>query len=192
VAQTAGLPQRLQNEAGSAVYEQTVEFTVKEPGRYALRVEGRVPASIRPADAPTVPAAEKTWELRPRVFVETLAGPGRVVLADFATAEGSLGTPGDAREPITVGAADAAGKPLPASAPGPAFGLELLPKPTVLSPAAGAGEGPAVGTSLSAGFAAGLAASAMSAGAPPDRLLTITGTAPGRLLRVPEDWPRRR
>jgi hypothetical protein len=192
VAQTTGLPQRLANEPGSAVYEQTVEFTVKEAGRYALRVEGRVPATIRPADAPTVPAAEKVWELRPRVFIETLAGPGRVVLSDFATAEGSLGTPGDARQAITVGAADATGKPLPTSAPGPAFGMDLLPKPLILSPAVGAGEGPASGTSLSAGFAAGLAASAMSAGAPTDKFLKMLGTVPGQLLRVPGDWPARR
>jgi hypothetical protein len=192
VAQTAGLPQRLANEPASAVYEQTVEFTIKDGGRYALLVEGRVPASVRPADAPTVPAAEKAWELRPRIFIETLSGPGRVLLADFATAEGSLGTPGDARQAITVGAADAAGKPLPSSAPGPAFGMDLLPKPTVLSPAVGSGEGPASGTSLSAGFAAGLAASAMSAGAPTGKFLRMMGTAPGQPLRVPEDWPARR
>lgn len=191
VAQTVGLPQRLDNEPGSAVYEQTVEFAVKDAGRYALRVEGRVPAGIRPAGVPTVPAAEKTWELRPRVFVETLAGPGRVVLADFATAEGSVGTPGDARQPITVGAADASGKPMPGSAPGPAFGMELLSRPAVLSRPVGAGEGPATGTSLSAGFAAGLAASALSAGAPADKFLRAMGTAPGEVLRVPDHWPGR-
>jgi hypothetical protein len=192
VALTAGLPQRLANEPGTAVYEQTVEFALKQAGRYALRVEGQLPATIRPADSPTVPAAEKMWELRPRVFVDTLAGLGRVVLTDFATAEGSLGTPGDAHQAITVGAADAAGKPLPASASGPGLGLDLLPKPTVLSPAVAGGEGPASGSSLSAGFAAGLAASAMSAGAPTDKFLKMMGTAPGRLLRVPETWPTRR
>jgi len=188
VAETVGLPQRLDNQPGSAVYEQTVEFKVAAAGRYALRVEGRVPATIRPPGAPTVPAAEKTWELRPRVFVETLDGTGRAVLADFATAEGGIGTPGDARQPITVGAADGSGKALSGSASGPAFGLELLPKPAVLSPAVNVGEGPASGTSLSAGFAAGLAASALSAGAPTDKFLRAMGTAPGEVLRVPEDW----
>ena len=34
------------------------------PGADVLRVEGSVPATIRPADEPTVPAAEQTWELR--------------------------------------------------------------------------------------------------------------------------------
>jgi hypothetical protein len=193
VAETVGLPQRLDNQPGSAVYEQIVDVKLPQAGRYALRVEGQVPASIRPPGAPTVPAAEKTWEFRPRVFIETLDGPGRAVLVDFATAGGDIGTPGDANQPITVGAADAAGKALPGSASGPAFGLELLPKPAVLSPAVDVGEGPANATSLSAGFAAGLAASAISAGAPTEKFLRAMGTSPGTPLRVPEDWlgPRR-
>ncbi len=190
VAQTVGLPQRLDNQPESAVYEQTVEFTVTQAGRYALRVEGRVPATIRPPGEPTVPAAEKTWELRLRIFVDTLNGAGRVVLADFATGEGSLGTPGDARQPITVGAADATGKALPGSASGSAFGAELLAKPAVLSHAAGAGEGTAPGSSLSTGFAAGLAASSISAGTPPEKFLKKMGTTPGAPLRLAPDWPR--
>ncbi len=192
VAQTVGLPQRLDNQPDSAVYEQTVEFTVTRAGRYALQVEARVPATIRPPGEPTVPAADKTWELRLRVFVDTLSGAGRVVLADFATAEGSLGTPADARQAITVGAADATGKPLPGSASGSAFGTELLVKPAVLSPAVGAGEGAGPGSSLSAGFAAGLAASALSAGAPAEKFLRAMGTTAGAPLRVPPDWPGRR
>jgi hypothetical protein len=192
VAQTTGLPQRLDNQADSAVYEQAIEFTVPAGGRYALRVEGRVPYGIRPAGEPTVPAAERLWELRPRLFVNTVAGAGRVVLADFATAQGALGTPADARQPITVGAADASGRVLPSSASGVAFGMELSPRPAVLSPVVGTGAGAAPGTSLSAGFAAGLAASAVSAGAPADKLLRSLGTRPGTALRVPDRWPATR
>ena len=181
VAQSIGLPQRLDNHANSAVYEQTLEVPIAEGGRYALRIEGAVPASIRPPDRPTVPAAEQAWELHPRLFVATLTGQGRATLADFATTEGAMGTPADARQPITVGAADASGRALPASAFGPPLGMELLPKPAVLSPAPS--------TSQSAGFAAGLAASAPSAGAPPDKFLRTLGIRPGELLRVPESWP---
>jgi hypothetical protein len=190
MAQTAGLPQRLDNQPSSAVYEQTVEFTVTQAGRYAVQVEGQVPATIRPADEPTVPAAEKTWELRPRLFVETLTGAGQVVLADFATGEGSVGAPGDARQAITVGTADGAGKPRPGSAPGSAFGMELVATPAVLTPAVGGGDAPP--SSLSAGFAAGLAASAISAGAPTEKFLRAMGTAPGAPLRIPEKWAGRR
>jgi hypothetical protein len=191
VAQTAGLPQRLDNQPGSAVYEQTVEVLITQAGRYALQIEGRVPASIRPAGEPTVPARDRTWELRPRVFVQTVTGAGRAVFADFATTEGAVATPGDARRTITVGATDASGKALPESASGSAFGTELLPMPTVRSAAVNVGEGPAPPTSLSAGFAAGLAASAISAGAPTDKLLRAWGTPPGAVLKVPEGWPAR-
>jgi hypothetical protein len=69
--------------------------------------------------------------------------------------------------------------------------MELLPKPAVLSPAVGVGDGPAPATSLAAGFAAGLAASAMSAGAPAEKFLRVMGTAPGEVLRIPEGWPGR-
>ena len=135
VAESVGRPQRLDNLPGSAVYEQTVEVTLPQAGRYALRVEGTVPASIRPAGVPTIPAIEKSWEMRPRVFIDTLSGAGRVVLADFATAEGGLGTPADARSAITVGAADASGKPLPSSASGSA------PGDGIAGQASGAGAG---------------------------------------------------
>jgi hypothetical protein len=83
VGQSVGLPQRLESNLNSATYEQTVEFEVKEPGRYALRVEGRVPPGTRPANAPTVPAGDVRWECRPRIFIQTLAGPGRVLFQDF-------------------------------------------------------------------------------------------------------------
>ncbi len=181
---TAELPQRIDNQPDSAVYEQTVEFTVAQAGRYAVRIEGRVPATIRPPGEPTVPAAERTWELRPRLFVNTLTGTGRAVLADFATGEGGVGTPGDARQPITVGAADTAGKSLAASASGSAFGEELLARPAVLAP------GPSSG--VAAGFAAGLAATALSGGAPAEKFLQAMGTRPGAALRVPANWPARR
>src|SRR5207248_4659254 len=72
VAQSVGWPQRLESRLSSATYEQTLEFEIKDPGRYALRVEGRVPPGIRPPNAPTVPAEEKRWECRPRIFLETL------------------------------------------------------------------------------------------------------------------------
>src|SRR5439155_7071058 len=38
VAQSSGLPQRLENQPSYAVYEQTVELEAAQPGRYAVRV----------------------------------------------------------------------------------------------------------------------------------------------------------
>ena len=102
VAQAVGEPARLEATPSSAVYEQTLEFRVTKPGRYAVRIEGFAPASTRPVDEPSIPAARKTFELRPRLFVETREGPGRVLLHDFTTTEGAMGMPADSRNVITV------------------------------------------------------------------------------------------
>ncbi len=116
VAASSGLPQRLDNELHSSVYEQAVDVVVKQAGRYALQVRGRRPDGTRPAGVPTLPIQRQTWDLRPRLFVETFDGPGRAVYRDFATAEGSVGTPGDARRTDVVG---------PASGRVPVFGVGL-------------------------------------------------------------------
>jgi hypothetical protein len=186
VAQSAGLPQRLDRGPRSATYEQTVELPVRRPGRYAVRVEGRVPASIEPAGVPTIPAARKFGELRARVFVQTLGGAGRAVFHDFPTGAGTLGMPADARGVITVGAADGAGKAEPFSAAGPPYGLALLRKPDVLEYDQGEGTGPA------ACFAAGLTAAAHSGGVAFSAWCEALRARPGGVLRVPPGLPRRR
>jgi len=163
VAQSVGLPQRLDNERSSATYEQTVEFEVKDAGRYALRVEGLVPASIRPASAPTLPALEMKWELHPRVFVETLDGPGRVLLQDYATEQAGVGVPGDARAVITVGPADHSGAARPSLGRG-VFNQVPNAKPDVLSfDLLGTDNGSELfGAGEATGFAAGFAATTLS------------------------------
>jgi hypothetical protein len=93
IAQSSGLPQRLESRLNSAVYEQTLEFEAPMAGRYALRIEGQVPSSIRPANAPTLPAQRTTWELRPRVFLATLDGGGKVIFQDFTTDEAPAAAP---------------------------------------------------------------------------------------------------
>jgi hypothetical protein len=160
VAQSVGQPARLEATASSAVYEQTLELRVTKPGRYAVRIEGTAPTSTRPREDPSIPAAQKTFELRPRLFVETLEGPGRVLLHDFTTAEGAMGVPADSRNVITVGAADRQGRPEPYSASGSPLDAALLAKPDVLAydqveaPSKDAAQGVGVAT----GFAAGMAA----------------------------------
>jgi hypothetical protein len=187
VAQSVGLPQRIDNQPSSATYEQTVEFTVKEPGRYFVRVEGRKFPGIRPPSVPTLPIMEKGWELRPRVFVETLAGDGRAVFLDFAPVAGGLGMPADAERVLTIGAANRLNQVEPYSAGGPPHSLLLLPKPDLLAYDELGGEGglSAYGTSISTSFAAGLAASSLSAGAPKLKFLEAVQHGPGSVLRVP-------
>ncbi len=186
VAQSAGLPERLDYAPGSATYEQTVDVVVRRPGRYAVRVEGRAPRGIEPLGVPTIPAARKSGELRTRLFVQTLGGAGRAVFHDFPTGAGTPGMPADARAVITVGAADGAGRAEPFSAAGPPYGMELLAKPDVLEYDQGEGTGPA------ASFAAGLAAAAHTGGAAFSAWREALQVRPGGLLRVPPGWPRAR
>jgi len=85
VAESAGVPQRLEVVANAATYEQIVQFKAARPGRYTVRVEGLAPTGIRPPNAPTLPALQTYVELRPRLYVETLAGAGRASWHDYAT-----------------------------------------------------------------------------------------------------------
>jgi hypothetical protein len=187
-----GLPQRLANAPSFATYEQTFEFTIPKAGRYALRVEGKVPASIRPEGVPNLPNLDKTWELRTRIFMEVVddasRAAGRPVFLDYATDEGTLGMPADARSLLTVGAAGRSNRALAYSATGPAMNLELLPKPNLLVADDGrlGPEGAvAYGTDLAAPFAAGLAARSLARGqSRVDYWKCFQGRA-ARVLRAP-------
>jgi len=146
-----------------------------DTGRPLMRqLQHLVPTGLRPLGTPALPALERNWELQPRLFVEAAGGPaqglGRPVFLDFPTDAGSIGVPADAREVIAVGAADLSGKAQPYSAKGPPANLGLLLKPDTLAydrlRVAPEGVGRAYGTSLAAPFAAGMAATMLSAGAP--------------------------
>ena len=66
-----------ENQPGGATYEQTVDFRVPEAGRYALQIEGRAWHGTRPKGVPTS-AEDLSWELRPRLFIESSRGPAAV------------------------------------------------------------------------------------------------------------------
>jgi hypothetical protein len=155
-------------------------------------VEGRVPATTRPPNEPTLPNLQKTWELRPRLFVHVLddsaRATGRAIFADYATAQGNPGIPADAHTPISVGAVNASGLPQTYSAIGPPFGEALTPRPdTFLFDELALGVETAqasAGTSLAAALAAGTAASALSAGMPPNSIAVPLRQRPGGILRI--------
>ncbi|CAN5492145.1 hypothetical protein BH10PLA2_BH10PLA2_08190 [soil metagenome] len=101
VASTYGLPQRLDQNSYSSTYEQSVEFTVDQPGRFALRVEGQAPTSLRPSTVPNIPALNETrGELRPRILIQNVDADsrlqGRPLFLDYATTDGSQGIPAGA------------------------------------------------------------------------------------------------
>ena len=192
-------PQRLVKTSEGAVYEQAIEVTIPTAGRYAIRIEGRVPNSVRPSFVPTLPALERTWELRPRIFVEGIdaesRAQGRPVLMDYIQVPPGIGSPGDAIAARTVGAIGPDGRPRPYSAFGAGPGLEMLYKPNVLAfdwlPTLGDGSGPARGTSLATAFAGGTGASLISAGAPQSWMMEALRIPPGHVFIVPELWLRK-
>jgi subtilisin family serine protease len=186
------LPQRIANAPSFATYEQTFEFTIPQAGRYALRVEGKVPASIRPEGVPNLPASDKTWELRTRIFMEAIddaaRASGRPIFLDYATDEGTLGMPADSRTVLTVGAAGRANQSQPYSATGPAMNLELLPKPNLLvadDDRLGPDGAVAYGTDLAAPFAAGLAGRSLARGLSRVEYWKALQGRPARVLRAP-------
>ena len=157
VARTTGWPQRLEHLPNGSVYEHVLEVPLADAGRYAIRVEkqvsaqwlfvphpvrrspsfrlidGLTPTGISPLGAPCLPALEKNWELRPRIFVEVLDDTnrlqGRAIFADFATESGNIGSPADSRNVISVGAANFNRKPQPYSAFGVPAQMELARRP---------------------------------------------------------------
>jgi hypothetical protein len=185
VAQSVDAGQRLSVTPSSATYEITLDVTIKQAGRYAVRVGGRAPESSYPPGDPTLPFQRKHSEMPVRLFVSPLGAGGRAVFHDFVTAAGSVGMPGDARTAITVGAADVRNQRQPYSAGGAPFGMELLMKPDVL--AYDLGEG----TAESAAFAAGLAALVPFAGHTPTACLQNLHVPPGGVLRLPQTSPNR-
>ncbi len=96
---------------------------------------------------------------------------GRPVFTDFATDQGSIGIPADARSVITVGAADWQNQPRPYSAGGPLPFAGLAKKPAVLAYDGlhfdAANSGGALGSSIATSFAAGTVATLLSAGMTP-------------------------
>jgi hypothetical protein len=106
------------------------------------------------------------------------------LLGDYATEEGTLGMPADARRAVTVGAADERGVPQEYSAQGPPHGCALLHKPDVV--AYDQGEG----TCRAVFFAAGLMAVSRGADVPLAHWRDHFPVRPGGLLRIPEGWPR--
>ncbi len=213
-ARSWALPQRLDNEPTFGTYEQDFEFTIAQPGRYALRLErqldarwvlladsatgnpfmgkeeGLAPSGIRPLAAPALPALEKNWELKPRLFVEVTDDAsharGRPVFLDFPTDLGTVGVPADARGVITVGAADLNDRLEPYSAAGPPANLELFRKPDVFAyDSLRLTNGGAFGTSVSTAFAAGMAATLMSSKISRDGTVQYIRSRAGYVMRMP-------
>jgi hypothetical protein len=211
---TTGWAERIEHLPGASVYEHVLEAVLEKGGRYAVRIEkqvstqwlfvpdpgrksprfrlleGLTPTGIRPLGAPTLPALEKNWELRPRLFVEVIDAAnrvqGRAVFADFATETGSIGVPADAGNVISVGAASLRNQPQPYSAFGSPSGMELARRPWLYAydelELAGGG---AFGTSIANAFAAGTVAAMLSGNLTREQVMQMLRAQQGQVLRVP-------
>ena len=214
VARTGNWAERIEHLPNGSLYEQVLETSLDQAGVFAIRIEkpvseqwvlaphdvrrtqtfkllrGLTPTGIRPIGVPTLPALEKDWDLRPRVFADVLDEPnrvqGRVVFADFPTDAGTIGMPADARNVISVGAANFNNKPQSYSAFGSPAGMEMASRPWLyaydeleLAP------GGAFGTSVSAAFAAGTTAAMLTGKMPREQMLQILRSQQGKVLRVP-------
>ncbi|MSR53567.1 MAG: hypothetical protein EXS09_09810 [Gemmataceae bacterium] len=193
IAESEGLPARLHFEPHFAVYEHTLELSLPADGRYAIRLEGRMPQGVRPATVPILTGQEVTWELRPRLFVESADGQTQFFLGDYASQQGGVSVPADARSVFAVGAAGPDGKPRVTSAAGAGPETSLATKPNLLGPDTipAFKDTSLQGTELAASFTAGWAAAVLSAGLPASSFPHGLGIAPGGSLAVPENWLRR-
>jgi hypothetical protein len=86
IAQSDRLPERIDNQPNSSIYEQTVDFTVPAAGRYAVMILGRAAAGIRPPDRTIIPTEARVGELRPRLLVDAPPANGKPVLVDYSEA----------------------------------------------------------------------------------------------------------
>jgi hypothetical protein len=87
VERSSGLPDRVENHPRYAIYQVTLRFRVPEqPGRYAVRLEGRHPGTTLPPQAGKLPH-EGRWELQPKLTVEVVdpasRAQGQAVFSDL-------------------------------------------------------------------------------------------------------------
>jgi hypothetical protein len=190
VGRSVSVPQRLENQADAATYWQEFEVKLPVTGRYAVRIEGRMPQGNRPPGSASVPAIERGWELYPRISLDAISSTsGRPVFIDYLSDYGSLGMPADSGGAITVGAASLDGRPDLLSNRGAPLGRQLMRKPNAYGPVSVGGAGSMgarfEGSSVAASYLAGAAAALLSAGLPPPAIERILNSQPAFLLRLP-------
>ncbi|MBX9584160.1 MAG: hypothetical protein K2X87_28000, partial [Gemmataceae bacterium] len=186
LARSVGGPYRLWADPSYGVYEQILEFTVPEDGRYAVRVDGHEVYD------PRLPALRRRIEIVPRLTAEfdgAGAEKGRPVWVSYSTKNAGVGIPGDSKAAIDVSASDKPFGDVPAGLTGAGPGVVLLAKPDLVANGLIAGEA-AGGSGVAAGFAGGVLAGLIGSGAPPGDVIRATGLRTGGPAVIPEGWLR--
>jgi hypothetical protein len=179
-ARSAGGPYPLLFTKTYVVFEQVLEFTVKEPGRYALIVaKGYEPEAL-------LPGLKRKIEVHPRIVVETLSGKpadGRAVFRSYVTQEAGVGIPGDSAGAITIGV------PVKGELLGGGTGLALRGKPDLFGPDSVDLTGASVhGPGVATGFVGGMAVGLVQAGSAGSNPFKSAGFQYGKMAIVPENW----
>lgn len=181
VARSVSMPNVIYRTRTFLVYEQMLEYTAKDAGRFALAMESPQPA------APLIPALKREIDISPRLVVETpnaAASEPRAVFRSFTNFTAGVGTPGDAMGAITVGTG------LTGAQTGAGTGV-LRIKPDVIGPSALAFGGESFGgEGIATAFAGGAAALVMQTGATGPNAFAGTGLQPGQKLELPDAWLR--
>jgi hypothetical protein len=194
IVESEGTPERLQIDPNFGIYEHSLEVTLPAAGRYALRIEGTQPKSLRPASVPSLDAQQINWELRPRVFVESADGKGRLKLLDYRSINGGVPVPADARSVISVAAAGPDGKPRANGSAGSGPLSTLAEKPDVYAPdymPKWSEDSESRGSLPASAFAAGLSASLLSAGVQRDLFPEVLAPTSRGIMGIPEAWLRK-
>ncbi len=182
VAQSVGEPVKLLRTAASGAFEQTLEVTLPVAGVYALRVDGR------PATDPQIAALRQRVEVSPRVVIERVgpdADKGTPSFRTFPAGRSGVGSPGDSLTALTVGTSD--GRTQLGTGPGVTLGA----KPDLVAPGGVAvGTSTLTGSTASAAFVGGSAASLASAGVRATDLIRHFGVTPGGEFVLPDEWLR--
>lgn len=191
IVESEGLPERLMIDPNFGIYEHSLEVTLPAAGRYALRIEGSQPKSIRPASIASLDARDVTWELRPRIFVESADGKGRLKLLDYSSFDGGVPVPADARSVIAVAAVGPDGKPRSNGSTGSGPLAPLARKPNAYAPdylPKWNDEVEPRGSLPASAFTAGFAASLLSAGIQRDQIPTLLAPNSQGFLKISESW----
>lgn len=178
IGQSAGNPIRLEQTATSATYEIVLDVKLPGPGRYGVMIEGAIPPYDSPPGEAMTPASRRSLEIRPRLFIDAPGAESRPIFADLPSDTAAFGMPADARQVLTVGAADANGDARTDGDQGSPYGASLVRRPDLLAYGLhGSGD--------AACFAAGMAATSANAKGSFASFVEAVRSRPGGLVVIP-------
>ena len=186
VARSVGPTIRLLKTPGCGVYELSMLLTVPSDGVYALRVERGESAELFPQ------VGRRDADLRPRIVIQLAdadTAKGKAVFDTFVPRMVGVGIPGEVPAVLTIGSGTGPAYRTPTCLTGAGPGITLRTKPDFFTAGILAiGEEGGAGPGVSAGFAGGVAASALSTGLRARAMTRTLQMDAGGPLILPAEW----